>query len=490
MGRGRTVSGDAARPVDLLVVGFGPVGATLAGLGARHGLSVLAVDREVDMFPLPRAAHCDHEVLRILQELGCADEVVAGAVTNDGMDFLDADREVLFGLRSATGTGTGWPASILFHQPSLEGALRRAALATSAEVRLGRGVTTLTEHDGLVHATLDDGSVVTARIAVGCDGGRSFVRRAIGTTMDDLRFEEPWLVMDLLLDGPVEELPSRAWQVCDPARPTTLVPMPAPRFRFEFMVLAGEDPDELQRPERTRELLSTWLDPDRVTVERAAVYTFHGLVAREWRAGRILLAGDAAHQMPPFLGQGMCSGMRDAANLAWKLAEVLRRGTPWSLLDSYQAEREPHVRTIVETAITFGRIICTTDPDVAAERDAGFRAADATDRTPDLQGLGEGPGIGPGGGALSLQPCLGGRLLDDVVGPRFLVLTAAPLAADDTDRRWWSTRACLVDATTQPELAGLLGDDEAVVVRPDRYEFGRGPLDELTARVRAWLEPA
>jgi 3-(3-hydroxy-phenyl)propionate hydroxylase len=468
--------------VDLLVVGFGPVGATMTGLAVHQGLSVIAVDREVDLYPLPRAAHCDHEVLRILQGLGCADEIVAAMQLNDGMDFLTADREVMLQFRSPGLAPTGWPASVLFHQPGFEGAVRKAVLGGAADVRLGVGVAALEQDAETVIATLDNGDRIRARFAVGCDGARSLARRAIGTAMHDLEFEEPWLVVDLYLQESIAGLPDRPVQVCDPARPHTLVPMPWPRFRFEFMLLDGEDPDAIQEPERVRELVAAWIDPDLVEVERSAVYTFHGLIAQQWRAGRIFLAGDAAHQMPPFLGQGMCSGMRDAANLAWKLAAVQQHHAPDALLDTYQLEREPHVRAIVDLAVSFGRIICTTDPEIAAARDAQMLAEQPGQTEPPggTPALTEGIALGPGGGALSAQPWIDGRRLDDVVGPRFALITRAPLASDDDNLRWWSPRATVLDARTFPELQTLLDGADAVVTRPDHYVYGAGRLSDLT----------
>lgn len=181
-------------------------------------------------------------------------------------------------------------------------------------------------------------------------------------------------MVDMLINDADSGLPEFALQVCDPARPHTLVPMPAPRFRFEFMLLPGEDPVAMQTPEAVAELTAGWLPAGAATVERSAVYTFHGLITTRWRSGRVLLAGDAAHQTPPFLGQGMCSGMRDAANLAWKLHAVLR-GADEALLDTYQQEREPAVRSIVQAAVDFGRIICTLDPAQAAARDEAMLAA-------------------------------------------------------------------------------------------------------------------
>lgn len=478
-----------ALDTDIVVVGFGPVGATVAALAARRGLGVVVLERDHDLYALPRAAHCDHEVLRILQEVGCLDDVLAGVVPNVGMDFLTAQREVLLQFRTAPTSASGWPASVFFHQPSLEAPLRRAAIGHGAQVRLGVEVVGYEEHADHVVVALADGGEVAARCVVACDGARSTSRRLLGTALDDLEFDEPWLVVDLVRSAPVPGLPDRALQVCDPARPHTVVPMPWPRFRFEFMLLPGEEPDTMQDPKVVRSLLAGWLDPDLVDVERAAVYRFHGLIAREWRSGRVVLAGDAAHQMPPFLGQGMCSGMRDAVNLVWKLDAWIRGGAPETLLDTYQREREPHVRGIVEAAVGFGRLICTLDPVVAELRDAQMlanraEAGDAPDPSPPLL---PGPLVGVGGGSHSRQVPVDGVLLDDVVGPRFAVVTAESLPAGPL-RSWWESRACLLDVEQTPALAVVLGDAEAVVIRPDRIVLGAGPLAELTAQAVAALE--
>src|SRR5262249_23484228 len=154
-----------------------------------------------------------------------------------------------------------------------------------------------------------------------------------------------------------------------PARPITVIPIPEGRLRIEMQMFPHEDADAIQQPEVVERLVADWAPPGSAAVERAAVYNFHGLVASRWRSGRALLAGDAAHQMPPFLGQGMCSGLRDATNVAWKLAHVILRNAPLTLLDTYEMERSAHVRTIVEAAVEFGRLTCITDPDEAAARD-------------------------------------------------------------------------------------------------------------------------
>jgi 3-(3-hydroxy-phenyl)propionate hydroxylase len=477
-----------SRPLDydVAIVGCGPVGVTLAGLLARRGLRAVAFDKDIELFPLPRAVHFDQEILRIVQELGCADEVFAHVLTNPGMDFLSADRQVLLSMRPEGPTPSGWPPSMLFHQPRLESILRASATALGAELQLGTEVVRVSDRGDHVELELGGGRTISAACAVGCDGARSMVRKQLGLAMDDLEFEEPWLVVDLILAAGVPMPSPLALQVCDPRRPCTLVPMPAPRFRFEFMLLPGEDPATINTAAQTRQFLSAWMDPDDAEVERSAVYTFHGLIATTWRAGRVVLAGDAAHQTPPFLGQGMCSGIRDAANLAWKLERIVGHGAPLELLDTYQAEREPQVRWIIGAAVGFGRVICTTDVHAAAERDTGMLAERAAGRGTigalSMMDLGPGPLVGPGGGTAVIQPLVGGQRLDDAIGPRFAVLTRHQHQLDGPGPQWWQARgAALICADDEPAVIPVLDQcgAGAVVVRPDRFVLTSGPSVEV-----------
>ena len=216
-----------------------------------------------------------------------------------------------------------------------------------------------------------------------------------------------------------------AIQYCDPARPTTFIPMPGKRHRWEFMLMPGDDPVKIVQPDSIYNLLKPWkIDPARSQIERAVVYTFHSSLATSWRRGRLLLAGDSAHQMPPFLGQGMGSGLRDAANLAWKLRDVVQGRAPDSLLDSYETERMEHVRAYIELAVELGGVIQATDPEKARKRDEEL-LANPTMMKPLA------PRLGPGlhgtaaapAGTRAEQPLLGdGQRLDDRVGYRFAVL--------------------------------------------------------------------
>ena len=429
---------------DVIVVGFGPVGATLTGLLARAGCSVLALERDTGLYPLPRAAHLDGEGMRVLQSVGCADEIAPALRANDGMDFVAADGTLLLQMRSDGRTAAGWPSSNLFHQPGLEGPLRATVAALpGVEVRLGVEVTAVVDRGDHVEVTAG-GRIERAGWVIGVDGARSF----------------------------------------------TLVPMPAPRHRVEVMLLPGDDPTAIAAPARVTELLTRWLPEGSYAVERAAVYTFHGLVGRRWRSGRVLLAGDACHQMPPFLGQGMCSGLRDAANLAWKLAAVAHGDAPDALLDTYQAERAPQVQGIVDAAVGFGRIICTTDAAVAAQRDASFtERGPRTQTSAPMPALAPGPLVLAGGGRPVPQAMLAAGPLDDVVGPRWAVLHRGPI--EGAAAAFWHHRgAVFLDAADEPSLVEVLDalHADVIVVRPDRYVLGAGAdLIGLTDPVRPLL---
>jgi 3-(3-hydroxy-phenyl)propionate hydroxylase len=458
---------------DVAIVGCGPVGATLAGLLAQRGVRTIAFDREPGLYPLPRAAHIDDETLRILQEIGAAEEILATVITNDGMDFLSASREQLLSMNSPTQTLSGWPASMMFHQPSLENAIRHAAQRHGAEFRLDCEVTEVRDAGETVQVTFGSGETLSAAFVVGCDGARSMVRQQINATMTDAGFEQRWLVLDLRLDPDTAPPTTRAVQVCDPARPHTLIPMPGDRFRFEFMLLPGETDDDINTPEQITTMLSAWMDPDNVEVERHAIYTFHGLVASPWRNGRVLLAGDAAHQMPPFLGQGMCSGLRDAANLAWKLHRVILEGAPDALLDTYEIERSPHVQSIVDAAVFFGRMICTTDQEEAANRDTALlasRSGESPSPTRDhIPPLGPGPLILAGGGGAALQVEIDSQRSDDLFGPHLAVIFRGPVE-DSIISTWERLGAVCMSADQHVALQAVLNaaQAEAMVIRPDR----------------------
>jgi 3-(3-hydroxy-phenyl)propionate hydroxylase len=485
---------------DVLIVGLGPVGAALGALLIDQGISVVAIDRDELVYPLPRAAHFDHEIMRIFQQMGIADEVLRHSRVAPAYEFRNAKGEVLmhFDLDRG-GSPSGWPASFMFHQPGVENALRaRLAASPLADVRLGCALKSFVQDDKGVTATLADQHgehSVRARYLVGCDGARSLVRESCGIGLDDYGFDEPWLVIDVVA-GENAKLPEMNLQICDPARPTTCVLMGPGRHRWEFMLRPDETTEQVTAEPFIRDLLRPWGCLETVEIDRKAVYRFHALVAREWRKDRVLLAGDAAHQTPPFAGQGMCSGIRDAANLAWKLAFVLKQGASDSLLDTYQPERDPHTRALIERAIFMGRVVCIADPVAAAGRDAQFLArqkAGEKDELPPPPEFARGFLVAgsPSAGEMFPQPWAGAALrLDDVLGDGAWLITRNSAPPISLARGLHAF--ALDDSRLGPFREQLIAwldkrKTNAVLVRPDRYVFATGEPAALIGAFREQL---
>ncbi|MEI6300895.1 MAG: bifunctional 3-(3-hydroxy-phenyl)propionate/3-hydroxycinnamic acid hydroxylase [Betaproteobacteria bacterium] len=486
---------------DVVIVGFGPVGAAFANLLGARGIRTIVLERELDVYPLPRAAHIDHQGLRLLQEIGCLDQVLPDMIPNRRLDLVNVKRELLARVSADQPSVSGLPLSMYFYQPPFDRLLRdRAQDKPAVDVRLGTEVTGFSQDEKgvTVRCSGGDGTGRELRAAwlIGCDGARSRIREIAGIGQKSLKFEERWLVLDLLLKQPQPHLPlDHVLQVCDPARPYLSTPISRDRQRFEYMLLDGERTEDVTQPAFIEGLLKVWLDRASFEVTRAAVYTFQGLVAEKWREGRVLIAGDAAHLMPPFLGQGMCSGLRDVSNLAWKLDLMINRGASADLIDTYQVERSPHVTAIVEAAIRFGQVVCEVDPVRAEARDKALLSKDSPDRNRlsfGLPRLENGPLVLDGGGALFIQPQIAGRRLDDIVGARFLVV-ARDAPALGRAAGWWRALGALVVTADELGSDAVLAwldryGHDVVVVRPDRYVLGAGKsLDDLTERVKSVL---
>lgn len=492
-----TSAGTPSGHYDVAIVGYGPVGACLANLLGLSGVSTLVLDREGPAYHLPRAVHFDDEVMRVLQTVGIADEMATLVHVNPGMRFVDADGRLLLDWpRPPEVSAEGWHPSYRFHQPDLE-RLLRDALARFASVDIAtRCDVRRIDDDGrraILHVTdLEAGQVqtVTADYVVGCDGARSFVREVIGSGLEDYGFHERWLVVDVLLKRPKPELGDFSIQHCDRVRPATYVRGTGNRRRWEITV-REEDGADVDTPAGAWRLLSRWLTPEEADLERSAVYTFHSVIAETWRHGRLLLAGDSAHQTPPFMGQGLCAGLRDAANLAWKLARCVCHGAGDALLDTYQTERHAHVRAYVESALKLGRLINMDDPRQALQ--TGFAQPDGSARMSSIAPpLGRGLGAGDRRctGTRAAQPRLAsGQRLDDVVGYGFVLLGEADCV--DAAGPQCGGGVHLVSAIGEPAVADYLSalETRAVMIRPDRYILGTAgttaELKALCAAVRA-----
>lgn len=485
------------RRFDVVIVGFGPVGAIAACLFGQAGLNTLVIDSVAEIYDKPRAVALDHEIARVLQGLGLGEALAACAEPFTDSVFFGAQGQVIKRLTMLPPPHPqGWTPSMVFMQPQLEQAVRdHVRRYASVTVELGRTLTGLTQGPAGVTLQIEGpegAETVAARALIGCDGASSTTRKLAGLGLTDLGFDEPWLVVDVLAnEAGLARLPKTSVQYCEPARPTTHVICTGVHRRWEFSLNPGEDPRVIAQPEAVWRLLSRWITPDEATLWRSAAYRFHALVATEWRQGWVFLAGDAAHQQPPFLGQGLCQGIRDVANLGWKLIRVLRGEASPALLDSYGRERGGHVRGLTGTIKKIGQLIGQRDPAAAAERDAHLIAEAGGDVQPQprqdlmpalVAGF-LGPEGQPGRGMLFPQPWLmtpAGRVrMDDAAGHGFrLVTTTTAGASLDAAMGGLGGSVIALGAGHWQEADGIaaawLGARSArfALVRPDHYVFG------------------
>jgi 3-(3-hydroxy-phenyl)propionate hydroxylase len=504
----------AAPHFDVAIVGFGPVGAFAALLLAEEGLRVAILERSRELVELPRAVGLDGEAVRAFQRIGLGDTVSAilqPPREKDEVCFTDSRRRTLFGMEIPKHGPNGWRDVAFFDQPELEALLRElVARNDRIEVFLGREVVGLEQADDAVvlrstGAAARGESEVRASFAVGCDGASSFVRRALGIAWLSLGYDQDWLVVDIV-QRPEARLPLTTMQVCDPERLTTYVCVKDPNRRWEFQLLPGETREEMLRPEKIRELLDPWLRPEHYSIRRSAVYQFHAATAGRWRVGRVFLAGDAAHQTPPFLGQGLNAGFRDAVNLGWKIPLVQRGVCDARLLDSYAAERDAHARDLVEWAVAVGKLMETLaareaglpDPHATADQSAGYGQGRTV---PPLRGgvlVDDQVRRGQPVGALLRQPTVrspgGGECrLDDLLGRGFAVV-----GRKQGDLRLGSEAGAVLRKlggklvslegleVTGGEADRLFEAHPAAVLRPDRYVFG--VVDEAWSLDRLLVE--
>jgi 3-(3-hydroxy-phenyl)propionate hydroxylase len=545
---------------DVVVVGLGPTGLTLAHLLGRRGLSVLVLEREPQFYGNARAVYTDDEAMRVFQTAGVADDVHADMDVDCAVQWVRSDGEVMVQFLP-TKQPLGWPVLNFFYQPTLETTLETLLdRYPHVQVRRGRELVDFSQDANgvsVVHAAsagtsygastraVDDTTTQTVqtRYLVGADGGRSLVRARLGSEMTGKSFPERWLVVDLAAKEGVDAFGHRPYFdfICDPVRPTVSCPQPGGRHRFEFALTDEDDQEHFEAEATVRRLLSRHVDPDDVVVLRRLVYTFNALLADRWRDRRVLLAGDAAHMTPQFVGQGMNAGIRDADNLSWKLHAILRHGADPDILDSYQSERSPHAKAMLDFSVFNKSLVSVKHPATAKARDAAMWAAV---RTPGLGDYVRNMGMKPKpkyrkGTYLGLPR--GFRGVEGTLAPQATVRThdGRPVRLDDAlgtewavvgigvdphhvlgkDAETWervgATFATLHTAGRRPQ--GKAGEDlrptgvvdvedttdslttwlrragakqgSVVVLRPDKFVFGvsDGQSDELTRTLVAQL---
>ena len=474
---------------DVIIVGLGPVGTVLANLLGNYDLSILVLEKSQEIHPAPRAIHFDGEVMRVFQNAGLASKIRSIArSTHKGMHFVGKNNETLLVRKGLEGVGDqGWENNWYFFQPDLEKTLRAGLRRFSnITVRLGENVTHIKDSDSKISVSTqvdlsEEEFCYEGTWMIGCDGARSIVSKKIPSGHDNLGLDEKWLVVDLKIrDGSIRaaKLPDYTIQHCDPERPMTRCYISSLRRRWEIMILPGDNIESMGQTKFIWSLLEPWLSPEDADIERAQIYTFHSLIRKEWKNDHIVLAGDSAHQSPPFLGQGLCAGIRDASALAWRLGLILEKKASEKTINSYVEERKSHVREFIDLAVKCGKTIKSGDPKLISkyfQQGTGTQTNVFDFPKPQL-GLGDWvKGVSPLGQISPQFLSKDGFLSDNYALYKFIMFQRHDL------KRLFSRRhqkiiqnwgICIVEATMDMEKwLDLLGAT-AALIRPDRYLYG------------------
>jgi len=486
---------------DVVLIGLGPTGTALANLLGEYGWNIEVFEKSFDICPLPRAVHFDDEIMRVFQQIGVTEQLAPFINKVLGMDLINADKQILGSYRAPLEPGIlGWHLGYMFHQPDLEKILRENLKKyPNVKVHLGTDVQLLEDHeDGVrIKAQSTTGTFWhESKWVVGCCGAKSLTRNTLGSELTDFNEDQPWLVVDIELKRDVK-ISDFTIQYCDPNRPCTYVPTPGNLRRFEIMALPGELTEQLLADAFIEKFLLKWIQPSDYKIRRKSVYCFHALIAKHWLGGHILLAGDAAHQMPPFLGQGLCSGIRDAANLSWKLDLILRGIGGPGLLETYQTEREAHVQKIMEIDLWLGKFIQTTNEEEAKKRDQSMLSNPNAPLS--LPAIPIGKGLSANKSEYSklplMQPRLeNGQLYDSQIGNGFAVLGI--IKPSESAQKIINLLDIKLIPKPHPDIAQWLHSigANAVLVRPDKYIsdtiLSDADLDQALAPLAGYLLPS
>mgnify|MGYP001353341354 FL=1 len=479
---------------DVAIIGLGPVGSFAALLLEKRGLKVLAIDKDKEIYSLPRAVSISDQGLRMAQEVDIDEIYIDNSSEVGGAGFVDENLNFIgeaINLKGFT-TPNGWAPMRLFHQPYTDKEIRKKIQETSINTLLHHELLNVKNREKDVLFTiknLGDSTEVecTSKYLIGADGGSSSLRKLLKISQEDLHYNRDWVIVDVELTVP-NRLEDKAIQVCDPERIGTFIPAHLPFRRWEFIIYEDEDKNDFNDDKKIQGLISSWLNPNEYKIIRKAIYQFHSVLAHDFRKGNCFLMGDAAHQNPPFMGEGMMSGYRDAFNLAWKISYVLNNGFSDVLLDSYQEERRPHAKFVVENSAGIGELM-----------EAYAQASDPNEVPKELVAKGYGsfvlPNLDEGlfYGGKALDSMAAGQLFPQIVvyengeiserkdclfGDGFTLISQHEISISDSHRDFLNKLNCnylildkeIIDSN--PWVNGFLELGNTFIVRPDKYIYG------------------
>ena len=458
---------------DVIIVGLGPTGGTLANLLALNGFSILILEREKNLYALPRAVHFDDEIMRVFQTIGITKKFLKNTIINKGTKFVNSDGKVLLDWpRPKSITENGWYPSYRFHQPDLERNLRarlkkfkKVKLMQNAEVKKIKNNKNKVD---LFFKIKNKVQKVSSKYVIGCDGAKSTTREQMGSVLDNLGFTQKWAVVDLMLKKNKNMLPDRTIQYSNPKRPATYCRNVGKRRRWEFAIQDNENEEEILSDKYIWNFLKPWLSPREAYLERKAIYIFKSAIARRWRNERIFIAGDAAHLMPPFMGQGMCAGIRDASNLAWKISLCIKNKHSEKFLDTYQTERFSNAKEYIETTMRMGEFV-----NAVGSENITDNISSGPDGTKSMQSIKPRLGIGLGsnndknrGKIFPQLKMKNGKTLDEKFSKFPLLIRSSKLNKKNSFKK--------IKSISDKNIKGLSDllktyRAKAIIVRPDRF---------------------
>ena len=460
---------------DVTIIGLGPTGATLANLIALNGFSVLILERENSHYNLPRAVHFDDEIMRVFQTIGITKDFLKYTIINKGTKFVNSKGEIVLDWpRPRKITENGWYPSYRFHQPDLERELRKKLKKyNKVKIEHNSKVYKIKNYNDYVKVSFNNSKLnsfheARSKYVIGCDGANSITRKEINTKMKNLGFTQKWAVIDLILKKNKKNLPDRTIQYSNPKQPATYCRNVGKRRRWEFAIKKKQSENKILSETYIWNFLKPWLIKNEAYLERKTIYTFKSEISKNWIKGRIFIAGDAAHLMPPFMGQGMCAGIRDASNLSWKLVKCLKNEHNERFLRTYQSERITNVKEYVETTMRMGEFVNAAESiQITNNISSGSDGTKSMQSIKPVLGKGLGNNVDINRGKIFPQLKLrSGKSLDDKFSKSLILILATELKN--------KKKLSKIKTIIENEAAGLSAllksyKAKALIVRPDRF---------------------